>query len=198
MLIIANCIFVYHRTAPSTQKRKSNVAGNVVKVKKAKTVNADSDHENDDEPYDPSSNELALATQPENKPNIDTTRQKKRAKHQKVVETAKVDSAQREVQRNLEYLRKWKTKKVEWKFEKLRQISIQNQLFREKEPIDDESWELAIEYMSGTKGAGREVIIKKAEEIINEIDSRISGEKNAELVKLKSYNRARELLQLLQ
>lgn len=71
-------------------------------------------------------------------------------------------------------------------------------MFSEKEAIDDESWELAIEYMSGTKGAGREVIIKKAEEIINEIDSRISGEKNTELVKLQSYNRARELLQLLQ
>lgn len=161
-------------------------------------MNADSDHENDDEPHDPSSTELVLATQPENKPNIDTTRQKKRAKHQKVVETAKVDSAQREELRNLEYLRKWKTNKGEWKFEKLRQISIQNQLFREKEAVNDESWELAIEYMTGTKGAGREVIIKKAEEIINEIDSRISGEKNTELVKLKSYNRARELLQLLQ
>lgn len=158
-------------------------------------MSSDSDRESDD---GPSNTELVQATQPENTPNIDTTRQKKRAKHQKVVETAKVDSAQREQLRNLEYLRKWKTNKVEWKFEKLRQISIQNQLFREKDAIDDESWELAIDYMSGTKGAGREVIIKKAEEIINEIDSRINGEKNAELVKLKSYNRARELLQLLQ
>lgn len=192
--------FSYHRTAPSAHKRKSKVASNGIKVKKLKAaVIADySDPENDDEPHDPSSNELVLATQPENTPNIDTTRQKKRAKHQKVVETAKVDSAQREEQRNLDYLRKWKTNKDEWKFEKLRQISIQNQLFREKEAIDDEFWELAIEYMSGTKGAGREVIIKKAEEIINEIDNRISGEKNAELVKLRSYNRARELLQLLQ
>lgn len=131
-------------------------------------------------------------------PNIETTRQKKRAKHQKVVETAKVDSAQRELLRNSEYLQKWKNNRSEWKFEKLRQISIQNNLFKEDATIDEETWELTIEYMAGCKGAARDAMIKKAETIINDIDAQITEHNKMEMLQQQSYIRARELLQMLQ
>lgn len=84
-----------------------------------------------------------------------------------------------------------------WKFEKLRQISIQNHLFDDKN-IDDALWLLTVEYLSGAKGAAREFIMNKAEEIINAIDGRLTETNKKEMLSQKNYNRAREMLQLLQ
>lgn len=182
-------------------KRKSNMDSDN-KAKKSKMTQQDNinDASDDDDFHEPSHTELQQAVQPENTPNIETTRKKKKAKHQKLVEIAKEDSAQREMQRNAEYLRKWKYNRSEWKFEKLRQISIQNHLFigGTTDLMDDYTWDLTIEYLAGTKGAGRDLIVTKAEDIINSIDSRITNQNKDEMVKLTSYNRARELLQILQ
>lgn len=104
---------------------------------------------------------------------------------------------EREISRNVDYLNKWKSNRETWKFEKLRQISIQNHLYDEQS-IDDELWWLIIEYLSGTKGAARECIIKKSQDVINDIDSRLTETNKKEMLNLKNYKRAREMLQLLQ
>lgn len=141
--------------------------------------------------------EINESLKPENIKDIETVRQKKRKKHEKVVEINKQSSLEREILRNIEYLKKWKTNREEWKFEKLRQISIQNHLFDEQN-IDDALWRLIIEYLSGTKGAAREIIIKKSEEVINDIDSRLTETNREEMLSRKNYKRARDILQLLQ
>lgn len=195
-------------------KRKANATGNGKKVKKSKKKTTEGNEDDDDDEADdggddaaaaePTAAQLQQANRPENQPDIETTRRKKRAKHQKVVATAKVDSAQRELLRNREYLRQWKTNRSAWKFEKLRQISVQNHLFPtggDGERVDDEMWSMSLEYMSGTKGAGRQTIIRQAEEVIQKIDERIGddgGGGGNELVRSQDYTRARELLQLLQ
>lgn len=163
------------------------------KSKLSKNVSQDSD----DELHEPTLQEINESLKPENLKNIETVRQKKRAKHQKVVEVNKHSSMEREILRNVEYLNKWKSNREAWKFEKLRQISIQNHLYDEQN-IDDNMWWLIIEYLSGAKGAARDFIIKKSEQVINEIDGRLTETNKKELLSLKNYNRAREMLQLLQ
>lgn len=179
------------------------------KSKKVKSqtenVESDDDNANDYELLEPSASEVAQSMAPENQLNIETIRHKKKAKHQTIVEVSKLDSRQRERQRNSEYLHKWKHARIEWKFEKLRQISIQNNLFNDEDnkgatndEQPDDIWAITVEYLAGTQGSARNKIVQKAEEIINEIDGRINEFNKNELVKLKNYHRARELLQLLQ
>lgn len=153
----------------------------------------DSDHEI----HEPTLQEINESLKPENIKGIETGRQKKRAKHQKVVEVNKQSSVEREILRNIEYLNKWKSNRDSWKFEKLRQISIQNHLYDEAS-IDDDLWWLIVEYLSGAKGAARECIVKKSEEVINDIDGRLTETNKNQMLGLKNYKRAREMLQLLQ
>lgn len=56
--------------------------------------------------------------------------------------------------RTIAYLTKWHENRSEWKFEKLRQITVQKNIFNEK-IIDDEHFEVALAYLATSK-----VIIK--------------------------------------
>jgi len=181
------------------KKRKSldedevSISGKKSKLSK---IEQDSDH-SDEELHEPTLLEINESLKPENIKDIETVRQKKRSKHQKVVEVNKQSSVEREILRNVEYLNKWKRNRELWKFEKLRQISIQNHLYDEQN-IDDDLWCLIVEYLSGSKGAARNFIVKKSEEIIDDIDSRLTETNKKEMLTLKNYERAREILQLLQ
>lgn len=191
---------VFISTAP--KKRKSLDDGEVnsdsaITHKKTKLSKTPAACDSDDEIHEPTLQEINESLKPENIKNIETVRQKKRTKHQHVVEVNKQSSLEREILRNIEYLNKWKMNRDSWKFEKLRQISIQNHLYDEAN-IDDDLWEIIVEYLSGTKGAARECIIKKSEGVINDIDSRLTETNQKEMLSLKSYTRAREMLQLLQ
>lgn len=185
-----------HPTAP--KKRKSFDEAEVpISSKKTKLSKVPVNKDSDEDIHEPSLQEINESLKPENLKNIETGRQKKRAKHQKVVEVNKQSSKEREISRNIEYLNKWKSNRESWKFEKLRQISVQNHLFDE-DNIDDDMWSLIIEYLSGAKGAARESIIKKSQEVINDIDSRLTESNKKQMLSLKNYERAREMLQLLQ
>lgn len=167
-----------------------------ISSKKSK-LSKNTNPESDDELHEPTLQEINESLRPENVKNIETVRQKKRAKHQQVVEVNKHSSMEREILRNVEYLNKWKSNRDAWKFEKLRQISIQNHLYDEQN-IDDKLWWLIVEYLSGAKGAARDFIIQKSEGIINDIDGRLTETNQKELLGKKNYSRAREMLQLLQ
>ena len=130
--------------------------------------------------------------------NIETIRQKKKAKHLTIVDSNKTETLKKDLQRNINYLRNWKYSRDEWKFEKLRQISIQNSLFKFDEDIDSEVWSIMVEYLSGTKGAALAVVTKKAEDVINETDAKINKTNKNDLIQECSYKRARDLLQCLQ
>lgn len=133
---------------------------------------------------------------PENQPDIETVRQKKKERHQKNVVQQKESSTNKEVSKNDDYLTKWKHNNSQWKFEKRRQISIQNCCFDETK-MKDKVWEIAVEYLSGSKGAAKSKLCEMAEGIIEKVDEEIQKTNNMSLVVSASYRRARDSLQSL-
>ncbi|XP_036337052.1 uncharacterized protein C7orf50 homolog, partial [Rhagoletis pomonella] len=146
----------------------------------------------------PTLEELRESEKPENVIAVVTVRQKKKQKHQERIESMKDQTISKERFRNEEYLRKWKNSRAEWKFEKLRQISIQQTVFDE-EKICAEMWPIALEYLSGSKGAAKAQIIKLAEQCIEELDKQCaeqsSDEEHKVIIDSSRYQRARDLLQ---
>lgn len=149
--------------------------------------------------HEPTLEELKESEKPENNLAILTGRQKKKQKHLKLLEAQKGHSAEKEKQRNEEYLSKWKHSRDEWKFEKLRQISIQQTMF-EGDKLDVSAWPIALEYLAGSKGAAKDKIVKLANDVIDEIDKlceqQDSEEEKQTIVNSIKYQRARDLLQI--
>lgn len=73
-------------------------------------------------------------------------RKKKQIKHVQVIEK----NRDKEVERVASYLKLWSENREEWKYEKLRQIFIQKNIYDEN-LIADDLVDLAIEYLSSTK-----------------------------------------------
>ncbi|XP_061387891.1 uncharacterized protein C7orf50 homolog [Musca vetustissima] len=220
---VANKSLILESTTPSQDteiatKRKNKDKG-AIKEKRSKSHNTavDSDdndeqhevnqHDNDEDGGDddedgtmqPTLEQLKECEKPENTLAIVTGRQKKKQKRQKLLEAQKEHSMEKEKQRNEEYLKKWKTCRDEWKFEKLRQISIQQSMFDEQ-ILNGEYWNIALEYLAGSKGAAKEKVIKMANDVIDEIDklceAKESEEERQGLVNSVKYQRARDLLQI--
>lgn len=157
------------------------------------------DVDDDADVFQPTLEQLKECEKPENKSAIVTGRQKKKQKHQKLLEAQKGQSLEKEKQRNDEYLRKWKNSREDWKFEKLRQISIQQTMFDDN-ILSGEMWNIALEYLAGSKGSAKEKVIKMANDVIDEIDKLCEANDNEEekqvLVNSNKYQRARDLLQI--
>uniref|UniRef100_A0A0K8W913 Uncharacterized protein C7orf50 n=1 Tax=Bactrocera latifrons TaxID=174628 RepID=A0A0K8W913_BACLA len=174
-----------------------------IKEKRSKTANGqdsgDDAGDNDaEETQEPTMEELHECEKPENLNAIVTVRQKKKQKHKQRLELQKDQTESKERYRNEEYLRKWKNSRSEWKFEKLRQISIQQTVF-DDDKIGTEMWPIALEYLSGSKGAAKAQIIKLAEQCIEALDKQcgeeISEEEQKAIYDSSKYQRARDLLQ---
>lgn len=152
-----------------------------------------------DDLHEPTLEELKESEKPENNIAIVTGRQKKKQKHQKLVDAQKGQSAEKEKQRNAEYLNKWKHARDSWKFEKLRQISIQQTMF-ESDKLDDDVWSIALEYLAGSKGSAKDKIVKLANDVIEEVDKlceqQESEEQKQSIINSAKYQRARDLLQI--
>lgn len=73
-------------------------------------------------------------------------RQKKKEKRLQNI----VRNKDKEVEKTVSYLTTWHTNRDEWKYEKLRQIFIQKNIFDE-ESIPDEHCEVAIQYLATSK-----------------------------------------------
>ncbi|CAD7004737.1 uncharacterized protein C7orf50 homolog [Ceratitis capitata] len=182
-------------------KRKHKDKG-TVKEKRLKHGDGQDDDEvidaAEEERQEPTLEEIRESEMPENVNAIITVRQKKKQKHKQRIETLKDQTVNKERYRNEEYLRKWKTARTEWKFEKLRQISIQQTVFDE-DKIGAEMWPIALEYLSGSKGAAKAQIIKLAEQCIEELDKQcaeeIDEEEQRAVYDSSKYQRARDLLQ---
>ncbi|XP_055912017.1 uncharacterized protein C7orf50 homolog [Eupeodes corollae] len=167
--------------------------------KKPTTTGQDQPNEVEDESEirEPTAEELLESEKPENVKAILTVRQKKKLKHQQRLEEQKNKCPLKEIARNQEYLLKWKNNRAEWKFEKLRQIGIQQTVFDETK-ISAEVWPIALAYLSGSKGAAKDEITKAAEAVIDEIDKECESAENGDTTMITSsekYRRARELLQ---
>lgn len=151
--------------------------------------------EDENEIREPSQEELEESMKPENQVAIETIRQKKQKSHSKNIDNWKVNVSATETRRNVEYLNKWKEDRDSWKFEKLRQISIQKCVFDE-EKLPETIWETVIAYLGGCKGRARVELIEKSEEIIKTLDQLQVTEPGLE--KKIKYRRARDVLQILQ
>lgn len=156
---------------------------------------AESDEEVSDK--EPTVAEMEAVYKPENQKDIETVRSKKRKNHESNEEAKKIkkdDKVKNDIQI---YLESWKNDKDNWKFAKLKQYYLQNNCF-DTNLVEDDVWEIALEYLSGTKGQGRELILKRAKKLIDRIEEQVSKAEEKTVTDFPNYNRARQLMQTLQ
>jgi len=123
---------------------------------------------------------------------MESKKSKKRKKKQEraLAKSKKIRSDQTYLDDILSYLRLYSEDKSNWKFQKMKQIFIQENAFN-VEKFSDETWPLVLEYLGGSQGKSKDLLSKKAVEIIEKLDE--EGETEQPL-----YSRARDLLQMLQ
>lgn len=90
----------------------------------------------------------------------------------------------------------WKRCRSEWKFEKLKQIWLMDNLMNEHS-ISNKMFPIVLEYFKDCKGKAREVLVQKAMEIIKKAEEEEDEELKKDILKTTAYNRAREFLQIL-
>ncbi|KAH3879304.1 glutamic acid-rich protein-like [Dreissena polymorpha] len=103
----------------------------------------------------------------------------------------------------IDYLDKWKHNRDEWKFNKVRQCWLLQNMY--KEPlVDDDHFNILLEYLDGLQGKAREITRKEAEGYLH-LDSDEDDDEKAtdtqkrseQKVDAAQYNRARQIVQLL-
>ncbi|ENN80963.1 uncharacterized protein C7orf50 homolog [Dendroctonus ponderosae] len=129
------------------------------------------------------------------KPQKESIRSRKRKKQAKLLEDKKNKVELDLQQKSLNYLSKWKHSKTEWKFEKLKQIWLQQNLL-DLQKIPNEFWETVVEYFSSSKGMSRKSVLDQAIKFIEE-DENVAKEEQEEDYKVK-LQRARDIVQYLQ
>ncbi|XP_055533411.1 uncharacterized protein C7orf50 homolog [Wyeomyia smithii] len=123
-------------------------------------------------------------------------RAKRREKHAKNQKVKREKNKNREKQDICQYLQTWNDNREKWKFQKLKQIYIQEHVFDE-DLLDDSIWPLVLDYLSGMKGSGKEALSDRAKAIMKEIDRQTKDTGDSSLLDGSKYRRARELLQYL-
>lgn len=123
----------------------------------------------------------------------ESIRARKRKKHAQLLADKKLKSELALQQKGLNYLSLWKHNRSEWKFEKLRQVWIQHNMF-DAAKIPDEFWDDLVQYFGNSKGKARSVIIQDAVKLIEKEGSDDTDSDEFQ-IKLK---RARDIVQNLQ
>lgn len=113
----------------------------------------------------------------------ESIRERKRKKYAKLVEDKKLKTELALQQKSLNYLSKWKHSRADWKFEKLRQIWLQENMFN-SDKIPDEFWGILVEYFSNSKGKARDFIVDKALKFIDAEEN--SSEGNLDIIRARS------------
>ncbi|CAD1478523.1 unnamed protein product, partial [Heterotrigona itama] len=120
-------------------------------------------------------------------------RQLKREKAEKKENEKRMANRMEAMKKGLNYVSKWKHARSQWKFEKLRQIWLIDNLLDETS-IPNDIFPTVLEYFEGCKGMAREQLLKKGMDIIKKVEE---NEENKDEVESIVYQRARELLQAL-
>lgn len=178
-----------HDTVESAKKKKKkkiienqepdeakNVEDDSVEPKKKKRKKLVAEEEENEESKSPESKKESI-------------RARKRKKYAQLLEEKKMKAEVAFQEKALNYLSKWKHSRDEWKFEKLRQIWLQHNMY-DSVKVPQEFWETLIEYFSNSKGKARDVLLKEALKIIEE-----ENEENKATCKML---RARDIIQNLQ
>lgn len=127
------------------------------------------------------------------KPKQPSKRQLKREKAEKKENEKREAHRLDAMKKGLTYVSKWKHARSEWKFEKLRQIWLIDNLLDET-CIPDDIFPTVLEYFEGCKGMAREQLLKKGMDVIKKIED---NEENKDEMETVAYQRARQLLQAL-
>nr|XP_031833110.1 uncharacterized protein C7orf50 homolog [Nomia melanderi]XP_031833111.1 uncharacterized protein C7orf50 homolog [Nomia melanderi]XP_031833112.1 uncharacterized protein C7orf50 homolog [Nomia melanderi] len=152
------------------------------KLQRSTTLNNDSDLDN----IEADESEVKKPKQP-------SKRQLKREKAERKENEKKEATRLEAMKKGLNYVSKWKHARSEWKFEKLRQIWLIDNLLDET-CIPDEIFPTVLEYFEGCKGMAREQLLKKGMDVIKKIEE---NEENKDEMETVAYQRARQLLQAL-
>lgn len=124
---------------------------------------------------------------------------KRRLKKEKAIEmaTRRKQTGRATAMRNaLNYVSMWKHSRSEWKFEKLKQIWLMDNLL-DSDSIPDTIFPVVLEYFEGCRGMAREILLKKGMEVVRKAEERENELDEMEIVESTAYKRARQLLQAL-
>ncbi|XP_022910322.1 cholesin [Onthophagus taurus] len=168
---------------PKKKKKKSKVEPNLEEI----SSKDDQDLETDD---------LNQADSPEESKKTESIRSRKRKKYQLLLEEKKLKSELNLQQKCLNYLSQWKHSKDTWKFEKLKQVWIQQNMFNQVK-IPDEAWEIVVDYFNNSKGKIKSTVIAGALKIIEENKNVEENEDNDDDSEVM-YKRARFIIQNIQ
>lgn len=121
----------------------------------------------------------------------ESIRARKRKKHAELLQERKLKAELGLQQKCLNYLSQWKHTRDAWKFEKLKQVWLQQNMF-DSAKVPEEFWDILVEYFSGCKGKARGTIVQAALKIIE------SEEEKTNDNNISNVKRARDVIQNLQ
>lgn len=128
----------------------------------------------------------------------ESKRSKKRKKYnEKIEKSINIRADKKFLDDIASYLTTWENDKDSWKFQKVKQMFIQNNVFNEKIIVDD-IWHTTLSYLGSSRGKAKELLKENAQKVIEKVDGDFEKSQDKELLKQKSYTRARELLQMLE
>ncbi|XP_033177969.1 uncharacterized protein LOC100748152 isoform X2 [Bombus impatiens] len=195
------------------KKRRDNINDNIDEniIKDDKEENVYTEIKENQDVEDTKSDE---ESSPNKKANIDTTnglndieeiyknnsktprrpskRELKKQKVEKRNNKRRMASRIEAMTKGLNYVSKWKYARSEWKFEKIRQIWLIDNLLDEAY-IPDDIFPIVLEYFEGCKGMARELLLRKGLDVVRKVEN----ERNKDEVESVAYQRARKLLQAL-
>ncbi|PNF40034.1 hypothetical protein B7P43_G11631 [Cryptotermes secundus] len=135
-------------------------------------------------------------------------KKKKKHKTKKAKNMQAIQNSDGNKEKCIRYLKRWHEDRQNWKFEKLRQIWLfQNMLNPLKVP--DSSFQILVDYISGSRGYARQMVVEKTMKVIKAVElwSKLSEEglKEEDIAKQVPdekvpevvYERARSILQSL-
>ncbi|XP_071870682.1 uncharacterized protein isoform X2 [Bombus fervidus] len=125
-------------------------------------------------------------------PKQPSKRQLKKLKAEKRKNERRMANRIEAMTKGLNYVSKWKYARSEWKFEKIRQIWLIDNLLDETY-IPDDIFPIVLEYFEGCKGMARELLLRKGLDVVRKVEN----EENKDEVESIAYQRARKLLQAL-
>lgn len=168
----------------------------VKKSRKRKSVDATEDKDEDASAITDKGTEQSQTSleSVKSKP-TESKRSLKRKKHEKLLEEKKIKTDLKMKENALNYVSKWKHARSEWKFEKLKQIWLQQNLFA-VEKIPEEFWQNIVDYFNGSRGAIRNAILSEALKIIEHEDK--TEEQNDDDNYQTRLKRARDMVQSLE
>ncbi|KAK9891551.1 hypothetical protein WA026_015513 [Henosepilachna vigintioctopunctata] len=114
----------------------------------------------------------------------------KKMKYQQLLDGKKKEVDLKLKKSAFEYLSNWKHNKINWKFEKLKQIWLLQNLY-DSSKIEESIWSIVVEYFSHSKGKVHKTILDEAIKIVEKEGTEVD---NGEI----KLSRARDLIQNLQ